>query len=257
MTSLSIVTVVRNDAPGLTRTYDSIIKARQSGLLTGVEFEWVVQDGKSSDDTINQLVRFEGEGLIRILRASEADSGIYDAMNRAARRANGDRLWFLNGGDELNGEGLGDKDVQAFADALRTKQDKTVHVFGFYMVGDARSRRKAPRSGRYLSHSLPSSHQALIYPRSAFVAGHYYSTAYKVCGDYAHACSLKMAGYEFQPIDVAIARFFLGGASTQRREALLREASAIQKDILGLSAAYRYWSYMRRYLTMKLIDALL
>jgi putative colanic acid biosynthesis glycosyltransferase len=257
MTSLSIVTVVRNDAPGLGRTYDSIVKAGQSGLLAGVEFEWVVQDGKSTDSTVDQLARFEDEGLIRIRAASEADSGIYDAMNRGARRAIGRHLWFLNGGDEVNDEGLGEMAPRLFKDALHAEHYKTVHVFGYHMVGDTRSRRKAPRPGRYLSHSLPSSHQALIYPRSAFEEGHYYSTAYKVCGDYAHACSLKMAGYGFMPIDVAIARFFLGGASTQRRAALLREASAIQKDVLGLGAVYRYRSYMRRYLTMKLIDTLL
>lgn len=70
----------------------------ESGLAqTGVELEYIVVDGASTDGTLAQLQRFEGR--IRLL--SEPDKGIYDAMNKGVEMARGEWVMFLNSGDLL------------------------------------------------------------------------------------------------------------------------------------------------------------
>ena len=92
MTSVSIVTVVRNDLPGLTKTGQSL--ANQ----TRRDFEWVVIDGASDD-----AHRPAPESLTPSpdVYVSECDEGIYDAMNKGWKLASGEWVMFLNAGDTL------------------------------------------------------------------------------------------------------------------------------------------------------------
>ena len=58
---------------------------------TGVTFEHIVQDSCSDDDTKNWLPNER-----RVKAFIEKDSGMYDAVNRGFRRAQGDILAYLN-----------------------------------------------------------------------------------------------------------------------------------------------------------------
>ena len=57
----------------------------------GVEFEHIVQDSCSDDGTQDWLPRDR-----RVKAFIEKDSGMYDAVNRGYRRAQGDILAYLN-----------------------------------------------------------------------------------------------------------------------------------------------------------------
>src|SRR3569833_700758 len=58
---------------------------------TGVTLEHIVQDSCSDDDTENWL---PNEGRVKAF--IEKDSGMYDAVNRGFRRAQGEILAYLN-----------------------------------------------------------------------------------------------------------------------------------------------------------------
>ena len=58
---------------------------------TGVSFEHIVQDSCSDDDTKNWLPNER-----RVKAFIEKDSGMYDAVNRGFKRAQGDILAYLN-----------------------------------------------------------------------------------------------------------------------------------------------------------------
>lgn len=87
---VSIITVVRNDAPGLARTLASV--AQQ----TYANRQWIVIDGGSTDDTLATLRQHEAAIDIWI---SEPDAGIYHAMNKGVALADGEWLLFMNAGD--------------------------------------------------------------------------------------------------------------------------------------------------------------
>ena len=88
----TIITICRNIKDTIGRTCESIINQ------TYQYFEWIVVDGNSDDGTYEILQTYKNriDYLIH-----EPDSGIYNAMNKGIRYANGEYLLFLNGGDEF------------------------------------------------------------------------------------------------------------------------------------------------------------
>ena len=92
---LSIITINRNNAAGLRDTMQSVVSQKSR------DFEYIVVDGASNDgsvEVIKELAPLFGEGLKWI---SEPDSGIFSAMNKGIRMAEGIYCLFLNSGDSL------------------------------------------------------------------------------------------------------------------------------------------------------------
>lgn len=80
----------------------TIEQCLESCLMYAVEFEIIVQDGGSNDDTINRALSV---GHPKMILHSEKDNGVYDAMNKAIYRSNGRYLFFL-GSDDILTEGF-------------------------------------------------------------------------------------------------------------------------------------------------------
>jgi len=89
---ISIVTISYNNSEGLRQTIDSVKKQRESGA----NFEYIVIDGKSTDNTPDIIEK--NKELIDVL-ICEKDTGIYNAMNKGLRIATGDSIVFMNSGD--------------------------------------------------------------------------------------------------------------------------------------------------------------
>lgn len=88
-TILSIITICKNE-PFIEATCRSVL------AQTCQDFEWLVIDGASTDDTLSKLERYKSRANVFI---SEQDEGVYNAMNKGIERAKGKYLLFLNGGD--------------------------------------------------------------------------------------------------------------------------------------------------------------
>jgi glycosyltransferase involved in cell wall biosynthesis len=86
----SIVTVVRNNAVQLEQTIESLLSQ------TCQDFEYIIIDGKSTDNFLEVVNRYTDP---RIIWISEADQGIYDAMNKGIVRSTGKIIGTLNAGD--------------------------------------------------------------------------------------------------------------------------------------------------------------
>jgi glycosyltransferase involved in cell wall biosynthesis len=89
---LSIITINKDNAPGLEKTIQSVVEQ------TFNDFEYIVIDGASSDGSANVIKRFADKITYWV---SEPDSGIYNAMNKGIKKAQGDYCLFLNSGDYL------------------------------------------------------------------------------------------------------------------------------------------------------------
>jgi len=89
---LSIITINLNNSSGLKKTCLSVI------TQTFKEFEWIIIDGGSKDDSVDIIKQYSNYITYWI---SEADSGVYNAMNKGIKNATGEYLLFLNSGDYL------------------------------------------------------------------------------------------------------------------------------------------------------------
>lgn len=90
---LSVITINRNNASGLKKTMQSVL---DQGFK---DFEFVVVDGASTDGSVEVIKGFELAFGERLKRISEPDKGIYNAMNKGIRMADGNYVEFLNSGD--------------------------------------------------------------------------------------------------------------------------------------------------------------
>lgn len=92
---ISVVTVCWNARERLHLTYASL------ATQTSNQFEWIVVDGASTDNTVEFL---QSVSEFPIHWESKPDKGIYHAMNRGIELASGEFVWFLNSGDRLTNE---------------------------------------------------------------------------------------------------------------------------------------------------------
>ncbi|MGN0230227.1 MAG: glycosyltransferase family 2 protein [Muribaculaceae bacterium] len=90
---ISIITATFNSGRTVADTFESVL-----GQDYG-DYELIVKDGGSKDDTLEICRRYEPrfEGRMRII--AEPDRGIYDAMNQGIAAATGDVIGILNSDD--------------------------------------------------------------------------------------------------------------------------------------------------------------
>jgi glycosyltransferase involved in cell wall biosynthesis len=86
----SIITVAKNEEKNIEKTIKSVTQQ------SFTNYEYLIVDGKSSDQTITKIRKFKKKINILI---SEEDDGIYYAMNKGIKFANGEVIVFINSGD--------------------------------------------------------------------------------------------------------------------------------------------------------------
>ena len=90
---ITVITVTYNAAPVIRDTLKSLEEQ------TFREFEHLVIDGASKDNTLNLIKDFS---LNRSRIISEKDKGLYDAMNKGLKEAKGKYVIFINAGDRFH-----------------------------------------------------------------------------------------------------------------------------------------------------------
>lgn len=105
---LSIITINKNNAPGLSKTIESIVN--QSWMY----FEYILIDGGSTDNSKNIILSHKNKIDKWVC---EPDKGIYNAMNKGIKMASGDYIQFLNSGDTLVSQNVLEKVSNELGDA--------------------------------------------------------------------------------------------------------------------------------------------
>lgn len=90
----TIITVCFNAEKYIKETIESVLKQNFR------DYEYIIKDGKSKDSTLS-IIHSMVEENDRFHVVSDADQGIYDAMNQAVSLAKGEYVIFLNAGDCL------------------------------------------------------------------------------------------------------------------------------------------------------------
>lgn len=136
---ISIVTATYNSAATVRNTIESVL-----GQTYG-DYEHIIVDGLSKDDTVAICRSYEGRygGRLRII--SERDRGIYDAMNKGVRLATGDVVGILNSDDFYSDEGV----LAAVARELAQGEADAVYGDIHYVRGEDLTRCVRYYSSRY------------------------------------------------------------------------------------------------------------
>ena len=194
--------------------------------------EVVVMDGGSTDNTIDILKKEES---LSLKWASEPDHGIYDALNKAIKKASGRWLYFLGADDRL---------LPPFAElAQELEEDNTVYyASSMDNFGDRKNVFPLLKGyfSKYRIAKFCMNHQSIIYPSAVFVK-YQYELKYKVAADYV--LNMKVWGDEqfnkkFFPLFI-VSYDMNGFSSRTKDQALIRDKSQLVKKHLG------WWVYLR------------
>ena len=206
---ISVITIAKNEEKTIERTILSV--TNQSAIN---EIEYIVIDGKSSDNTLEIIKKYKNK-ISKII--SEADFGIYNAMNKGIKAAKGEYILFLNAGDEL----FCNKTIEEILPKLNCGV-----VFADVSVRDEKGQ-KGTIDYDYLDDfelfykSLP--HMSTFIKKELFLKFGLYDETKKIVSDWQWFLKYFNSKGKYKYIKTPVAIFYLGGISTKKETKNLRE----------------------------------
>ncbi|MCU0428815.1 MAG: glycosyltransferase [Cytophagaceae bacterium] len=216
MPELSIITINLNNSKGLERTLESVAEQKFK------EFQHVVIDGASSDNSVSIIKKFERNNFFWI---SEKDHGIYQAMNKGVSRASGNYLLFLNSGDVFYSP--------TSLDALMAYAPKADLVACDLQQRNASGATILAKNPEELSalHLYESTllHPATLIHHRLFKEFGSYDESYRIVGDYEFFVRVGLQeGVTYQYIPLLLSTFDLTGISSNEKHAKLHQEERIR-----------------------------
>jgi len=216
---ISIITTVYNGEGDIKRTIESVLNQN------GVELEYIITDGNSTDKTLDVIARYP-----EIQVHSEPDNGIYDGMNKGIRLATGDLVGILNAADEYMPEAL-----EAVIEAATAHPECSVFHGRMQWVVDEEVKSEVgqavPISPK--PHLMPICHPTTFIRRETYERYGMFDDSYKIAADHKLIHTLHREGVKFHFIDRVLARMEGGGASAQHRKIKCDEVIRTIKSLKG------------------------
>jgi glycosyltransferase involved in cell wall biosynthesis len=215
---LSIITVTKNCASTIERTLNSI-KA-----IKTPDIQYIIIDGQSVDGTLATIAHYEN--LVDLL-ISEADTGIYNAMNKGVSVSEGKYILFINGDDYILADGFNKAKIILEKDApeILSCRSEVVAQDG----GNAST--LGPSLWRlYFYNSIPH--------LSTFVSAELqkkfkFREAFKIAADYDLFLRMYLKGHRFMLSEFVTSVHYRGGFSNNLKQVTI-EIRQIRKDNLSL-----------------------
>ncbi len=231
--TFSIITVTLNHLSGLKATAKSL-QAQNFN-----DYEWIVVDGESSDNTLAFLREkrsAERRTQYPFQFISEKDDGIYDAMNKGITKSRGKYLLFLNAGDVLANNTV----LNQVSNATKEKPD---FIYGDALepLGKKKPSYKTARTHEKIEWGMFTHHQSMFYRRTKLRDNKiHYSQLYKIASDYDFTARfLKIASTKhYVPKPICI--FEQGGVSQtsaligRREQFMIRERLEIAPPMMNM-----------------------
>jgi glycosyltransferase involved in cell wall biosynthesis len=190
---ITCITVVYNGEKTIENTIKSIINMKKN-----YNIEYIIIDGGSTDKTINILTQYEDKISFWL---SEADKGIYDAMNKGWNIAKDSYILFLGAGDEL---------LKLPRKCFLENKTNNIIYYGNVNIGSLPY--FSNMSWKFkVGNTLH--HQALLIPKSLWPCDPF-ELKYKVYADYEFNTRLYKSGLSFIHLDDFEAFALPGGLSS-------------------------------------------
>ena len=208
---ISIVTATYNSGKTVRDTCVSVLKQ------TYDNYELIVVDGGSKDDTLEIIRHYEPIFKGRMKWISEPDRGIYDAMNKGIAMATGDVVGILNSDDFYSSNGI----LRMVASSMRNKNIDAVYGDVHYVHDNDLGKCVRYYSSRafhrvWMRFGFMPAHPSFYCRREVYEKYGTFDLSYKVAADFE--CLLRLIFLHrirtmYLPLDFVTMR--TGGASTQ------------------------------------------
>ncbi|MDH6355302.1 glycosyltransferase involved in cell wall biosynthesis [Dysgonomonas sp. PH5-45] len=225
MAKLSVITINLNDKNGLQKTINSLM------CQTYQDFDFYVIDGGSTDGSVDVIKQYENRITYWV---SEPDRGIYNAMNKAIAKAEGEYCYFLNSGDYLVNETV-------FESVFKGDPHESFICGNFYYEENGVRTHQTEYRERdwafalYDIYSGYLCHQAFFIRTDNFRKYGLYSEEYKILSDWKLFLEAIGVNHEaVRYVDTDIVVYNLGGISyTIGGKAIYKEKVKIAENVLS------------------------
>jgi glycosyltransferase len=196
---ISIITVVFNAVNTIEETINSVINQSYKNI------EYIIIDGGSTDGTLDIIEKYKDKLSYFI---SEPDYGIYHAMNKGIKKANGDIIGIINADDYYY------EDI--FNDVIKSFDGKNLEEY--ICFGDMVHGEKIIKGWRENSVKIGAfaTHPSMFCPKKVYDKIGKYRLWYKILADYDFMYRAYHV-YGIKPIHLAkkTAFFRVGGLASQ------------------------------------------
>lgn len=214
---LSIITIVLDNIENIEKTILSV-------LSQGVEVEYIIIDGGSTDGTLEIIAKYKDRVDVVV---SEKDSGIYNAMNKAIDLANGEWICFINSGDMFY-------DSNVLKNVLPNFDDELDVVYGDWEVRYENKKRvlKADKNIENIWKGMIFSHQS-CFVKKDILKQYKFNERNRITADYELFYNLYKENKKFRYIPMIVANVSAGGLSDIKRvESILSRWKIIDKSFI-------------------------
>jgi len=229
----SIVTVTLNCAEDAVGTAKSVLQQSLG------DYEYVVKDGVSTDGTPDLLSKMGVKVEIK------PDAGIYDAMNQALARCQGEYICFLNAGDVfVDADVL--KDLAGFIEGRECRPE--------VIIGDVQDGRFPGRKityrdklSKYYLYRESYTHQACFVKRSLYLAAGGFCTEFGLMADYHFLAKVLVGAPEkYAHFSRMVVKYKFGGKSDGPavQSQLHAERWAIHQQVFSPQERQRFAFYL-------------
>lgn len=211
----SVITISYNNAEGLRKTMESVFSQ------TCADYEFIVIDGGSNDGSVDIIKN--GEQKLSFW-CSEADKGVYNAMNKGVSHAKGDYLIFMNSGDTFHG-----RDALSKVAALQLTSD----IVACQILRMDNGQLLRPYVDDVLVQLMQSTlnHQATFIRRSVFDKCQY-DERFKIVSDWKFWVeAILFQGCSYQMLDLVVAEQDMSGISNTNIDLDKRERLQVMQEL--------------------------
>ncbi len=215
----SIIIVALNDKVNLIKTLNSL------ELQDFKEYELIFIDGKSIDGTYEVFKEFRYKNLSTpTTLISEKDCGIYDAMNKGAKLANGEWLFFLNAGDFF----FGNNTLKIIHEKIIQNNQQSDVYYGNVFREDLNRILFPPKKISYysLNKSLGICHQTIFCKKKSMIL---FDDNYKLVADLNWLFEQFSLKRKFSYINETVINYDVNGKSSNKVKLRAEMLSLLKK----------------------------
>lgn len=201
MPKLTIITINYNNLEGLKKTFDSVFKQ------TYHDYEYIVIDGGSSDGS-KEYIEENSDKIAYWI--SETDNGVYHAMNKGIKKANGEYLLFINSGDELY-------ENTSLENALPFLIEDDIITGNLNFISEEKNFVRHGQEQLSFTYMYQNTiwHPSTFIKKEAFNRSTLYDESLKICSDWKwFLLAIYKHQMSYRKIDLIIAKFYLDGISS-------------------------------------------
>ena len=196
---ITIITVCVNAEKTIKDTIESVLKQSYK------DFEYIIVDGKSSDDTLKIISKYDDK---RIRLISEKDKGLYDAMNKGIKLATGDIIGTINSDDILASEDV----FQTVIDNFDENTDVIYANIKYYNEDFSKVKRDFISGTKENDYFCPA-HPSMYVRKQIYEKIGTYNINYKIAADFDFMVRCNLNNVRYKYIDKYFVYMRYGGKS--------------------------------------------